>query len=287
MVIQADNFNDLFKNAFIGLKNHGKLTHPRGFNCIELPSVQLILTDPTDCLITISERKLNYAYLTIEKLSYLTGRHDVKIFTAYNKKMADFVNEKTDTFDGAYGPRILTQLNWVRDELIQDPDSRRAVITIRDSSDCKPTKDHPCTLALQFLLRDGKLDLITTMRSNDLLWGTCLDVPAFCFIQEVMAHWLGVEIGTYYHHAGSLHYYVEYEEKLDETYNGSVKDNPPVLPKWDLSYEETAICLERFWVLETAVRNGASQPLVATTGSKCLDEYLEQLRLYWLNKKHV
>jgi thymidylate synthase len=52
------------------------------------------------------------------------------------------------------------------------------------------------------------------MRSNDLLWGTPYDVNGFCFIQEMLASWLGVELGNYIHQAGSMHLYEERVSQL-------------------------------------------------------------------------
>ena len=44
------------------------------------------------------------------------------------------------------------------------------------------------------------------------------DIPAFVFIQEVMAYWLGVETGDYIHQPASLHYYDNFEEELLKYY---------------------------------------------------------------------
>ena len=61
---------------------------------------------------------------------------------------------------------------------------------------------------MQFLLRNGRLHLITTMRANDMYRGIVSDVFAFTFLQELMAAELGVEIGSYHHQVGSSHLYM-------------------------------------------------------------------------------
>ena len=45
------------------------------------------------------------------------------------------------------------------------------------------------------------------MRSNDLHRGTPYNLIQFTTLQEVMAGWLGVELGEYLHFADSLHVY--------------------------------------------------------------------------------
>jgi len=55
--------------------------------------------------------------------------------------------------------------------------------------------------------RENKLDMIVTMRSNDLLWGFSYDINQFAYIQKLLAMIIGVGIGNYIHHSNSLHIY--------------------------------------------------------------------------------
>src|SRR5206468_2212365 len=68
-------------------------------------------------------------------------------------------------------------------------------------------RDAACATSLQFLLRDGVLDAVLTMRSNDAVWGMPYDIFLFTFLQELMALELGVGLGAYHHFASSLHIY--------------------------------------------------------------------------------
>ena len=97
----------------------------------------------------------------------------------------------------------------VKQLLKNDPSTRQAVIHIKEARNLidYPTKDLNCTIALQFILRNNKLDLIVTMRSNDVWLGLPYDLFNFTCMQILMAMELGVEIGTYYHNAASLHMY--------------------------------------------------------------------------------
>lgn len=90
-----------------------------------------------------------------------------------------------------------------------DPSTRRAVMGLYSPElDLgADKKDIPCTLTLQFIVRRHELDLIVSMRSNDLWLGFPNDVFCFCVLQCWMASHLGIGIGTYYHLAGSMHLY--------------------------------------------------------------------------------
>src|SRR4029453_8927030 len=69
-----------------------------------------------------------------------------------------------------------------------------------------------CTSTLQFVIRDHRLNLMTTMRSNDAYFGLPHDIFCFTMLQDLIARSLDIELGTYVHSVGSLHVY---EEKID------------------------------------------------------------------------
>jgi hypothetical protein len=73
---------------------------------------------------------------------------------------------------------------------------------------------HNCTIALQFLVREGELICIAYMRSNDLYYGFRNDVYCFTEMQKMLAKKLEVGIGPYFHIAGSLHLYEKELQKV-------------------------------------------------------------------------
>jgi thymidylate synthase len=75
--------------------------------------------------------------------------------------------------------------------------------------------DVACTLGLQLMLRAGALHLTAYMRGNDAVIGLLGDVFAFTFIQEFAARHLGVDVGTYTHHVGSMHVNMDDLPKVD------------------------------------------------------------------------
>jgi thymidylate synthase len=118
----------------------------------------------------------------------------------------------------------------------ESPTSRRAVIQIFNAEDnAKRHKEVPCTTALQFLLREGKLHLIANMRSNDAYIGLPHDVFCFTMLQEMVARILGVELGSYRHSVGSMHLYdknrAAARRYLDEGFQRHVE--MPSMPEGD------------------------------------------------------
>lgn len=193
---------------------------PRGMKVREQLAVTFALRDPRARLSTSPARAANYGFAAGEFLWYLRGVDDLTSICYYNKRMKDY-SDDGKTLNSAYGKRINSQWADAIATLVGDPDSRRAVMTIFAPSDMRRavtvgTKDVPCTLALQFFVRDSKLDLHVTMRSNDVVWGLANDLFSFTLFQETMlldlkasapSLFSDLKLGTYYHTAGSMHLY--------------------------------------------------------------------------------
>ena len=119
---------------------------------------------------------------------------------------------------GAYGPRWFNmhdrynQVNSIIELCRENPTTKNAIIQIFDIKDLANQKRGTCTLSLQFIIRNEKLTLITTMRSNDAYLGMLHDIYSFTMLQEVVASELGYDVGEYIHNVGSLHIY---KDKID------------------------------------------------------------------------
>jgi len=213
-VFEGEHINDIYLDIIKALSTSPEyIASPRGMEVKEILNARLVLTNPRNCLITLKDRKLNYRFATIEKFEFIAGNHKPSRLLELNPNLAGFVNEY-GFFDGHYEQRMHYWLPYIIGLLSTDPDSRQAVINIYGQQDRHKSKDIPCTLTMQFLIREEKLHMIVNMRSNDVLWGVPYDTASFCFIMEVVAASLGVELGTYSLNAGSLHLYTEREEQL-------------------------------------------------------------------------
>lgn len=169
-----------------------------------------VLYDPTRNILKSKIRSLSMRYAIGEMLWYMSGSNSLKEIQKYTDGW-DRMSDDGETVNSNYGYCIkhkfgFDQWEFVRNELEENPNSRRAVIHIKEASD-KESKDVNCTVCLQFFIRDNKLHLTTYMRSNDLWMGFPYDVFQFTNMQILMSMELGRDIGTYTHIAGSLHLY--------------------------------------------------------------------------------
>lgn len=190
-------------------------TDSRGNRSRECLNIAFTLTDPRQRIPYLAARKSNIVFNYAEALWYLAGRDDLAMIGYYGPRLRALSSDGRRLTGTAYGPRLFRppgddgpcQWDRVVDLLRRDPDSKRAVTTVMRPGELAEA-DNPdvaCTLALQFLLRDGCLHLVATMRGNDAMIGLACDVFSFTLIQEFTAAQLDVELGTYTHQVGSMH----------------------------------------------------------------------------------
>lgn len=176
----------------------------------ELNNVQITLDDITEGIVSI--RGISPSYLFAEALWYFTGRNDVEFISTFGS-MWKRLSDDGKTNNSAYGYLMkyafgFDQIEKIIELLRKDPNSRRAVINLNTPNEhVIETHDEPCTICLQFLVRDGKLNCTTVMRSNDIWFGFPYDVAFFTQLQMYIADRLGVSYGTYTHFVISMHLY--------------------------------------------------------------------------------
>lgn len=185
----------------------------------EMLNTTTVILNPTRNIVISADRKMPMRYAVGELLWYLSGSNKLKDITVFSK-VWERMSDDGETVNSAYGHRIFSkfgfdQMEYVEKALRKDPNSRQAVIHIKDPVDYteNPTHDVPCTVCFQYFIRDGALHATTYMRSNDLWTGFPYDVFSFTCLQIMLAFRLGVNVGTYTHMVGSLHLY---KRSLDE-----------------------------------------------------------------------
>ena len=240
-MITGRTFAEVYDRLLFGLLEEGKEVSPRGMLTKELMQETFCIEDPNSSLIYIPGRNFSLVHAIHESLLIFCDDNHVKVAGYFNKNIAQFSDDGI-TLHGSYGHRIATRMQGVLGKLKEDHDTRQALLTIHrvDDSIVK-TKDPPCTITLQFTIRDEKLNMHVYMRSNDIVWGTPYDVFVFTTIQKVFAYTLGIPVGKYYHTATSLHMYERDFEKCRE-YIGHCE---PIEYKVETNYNEWSYCANK------------------------------------------
>ncbi len=190
------------------VQNEGKPVSVRNMLTYEVTGAVLEFPDgDADFLPVGVGRRVNKKLAAIEALSLLAGRASEHLILRAAPEYTRVLVTPDDLAYGAYGPRTVTQLPEVVEQLRRDPTTRQAVVSIWSTWDLMHVGDKPCTLSLQFLVRDGFLDMIVTMRSQDVWLGAAYDMFMFTQLRDTIARCLGYRRGRYVHQVGSLHLY--------------------------------------------------------------------------------
>jgi hypothetical protein len=190
----------------------------------------------------------------------LAGRRDVEFVKYFNSRI-DQYSDDGENFNAAYGYRM--RHHWGEDQLVEaikllrrDPETRRCVIQLYDAHDLvnQTSKDHACNTSMMFAIRDGRLEMTVTNRSNDAWYGYCgANIVHFTVIQEFIAHAVGVPVGRYFTVSNNLHLYTELydaskyldlppDEHDYDPYRVGIKPTPIMneYSNWELFLEEAA-----------------------------------------------
>jgi len=155
------------------------------------------------------ERKWNPKYAAREWEWYLSGDPSAIEISKYAPIWKNMMDEDGNVRSN-YGWQWKrnNQLSKIVDLLRDNPNTRKATISIYDGKEIDTySNDTPCTYAVQFTILDNKLNMTVLMRSNDLWYGFCNDQYCFSMLQQTVADFLCIEVGTYYHFAHNLHLY--------------------------------------------------------------------------------
>lgn len=188
---------------------------PRGQDTLELPQ-HTVAVDMRHPVVVAPSRKLSEKFMAAEAHWMLSGDDRTETIAPYNRNISQFSDDGL-TFFGAYGPRILDQLEYVVGKLVQDPDTRQAGLTTWRQNPPSQTKDVPCTISMFFSIRKGRLNNHVFMRSNDIWLGFPYDVFNFSMVAMLVLARLNtfraqqpigpVRPGVLYLTAGSRHLY--------------------------------------------------------------------------------
>ncbi len=184
----------------------------------ELLHCALLVKDPRQRWVVSRRPALNVAFALAEVVWILSGSDDVAFLSHWNTKYPRFVGT-SGRAHGAYGARLrshfgIDQLDRARRTLEREPESRQVVLEIWSASEDLPfatgrprAGDIPCNVLACLRIAKGKLQWMQVCRSNDMFLGLPHNLVQFTYLQEVIAGWLGIDVGEYLHAVSSLHLY--------------------------------------------------------------------------------
>lgn len=218
-MIKITNNHDGYFDVLAMLFSKGRRQESRNGATLEIQNLIIELASPMYAAPNGIRPGFASSIGWVEGLQLIAGITDPALTAQVQPNFRAFMEHDNAQFWGAYGPRTRDQFPIIAERLRADHDTRQAIVTIWDPKfdAAGGKKDHPCTTAFNFLVRDEKLNMSVFMRSNDAWWGWPYDAVQFAMVQRTMAGVLGLEVGTYTHHAASFHLYEAHWTAAKET----------------------------------------------------------------------
>lgn len=226
----------------------------RAGDTLELLHVSFDIADCRQRWVTSRFPAMNPAFALAEVVWILSGSNDAEFVNIWNPSLPRFCGPGL-TYHGAYGYRLrrhrgLDQLQRAYEAFTANPETRQVVLQIWDSAMDLPNEDGspvdpdiPCNVASLLKVRDGRLEWMQVMRSNDLALGAPHNFVQFTSIQEVLSGWIGVTPGRYTHVTDSLQIYIKDEADLARVERHEPSPNTDRLdldkPEFDRVFAET------------------------------------------------
>jgi thymidylate synthase len=231
-----NTFNSVH-SALEALNNTGKSYNPRGEETKELLFVSFKVNE-NEIYQAYPARKLSYKYIKTEMKWYLKAdKYDVSI--ADHASIWKGLINKDNSISSHYGSIIFNgQFEECAKTLINDINTRRALIYIGDNDNLNSdSKDKRCTAYIQFFIRENKLHMLVSMRSNDAVFGLGNDLPFFSLVHNMLYVYLRDSTyndlikGDYIHQANSFHVYKRHYKRLNKmlTQTINIDKNPPAI----------------------------------------------------------
>lgn len=114
------------------------------------------------------------------------------------------------TADGRY----IDQIAQVVEEIRNNPDSRRLIVSAWNVGDLEKMRLPPCHVLFQFYVAEGRLSCQLYQRSADLFLGVPFNIASYALLTMMIAQVTGLKPGEFIHTLGDAHIYLNHLEQV-------------------------------------------------------------------------
>ena len=202
----------------------------------------------------LTTKKLHLKSIIYELLWFLRGDTNVHWLQEHG---VSIWNEWADA-DGELGPvyghqwrawpdeqgRPIDQISQVVEQLKNNPDSRRMIVSAWNVAEVNRMALPPCHTIFQFYVADGRLSLQLYQRSADTFLGVPFNIASYALLLQMMAQVTGLQPGEFVHTTGDTHLYLNHLEQARLQLTRTPRPlprmiiNPDVKSIFDFQYED-------------------------------------------------
>ena len=202
----------------------------------------------------LTTKKLHLKSIIYELLWFLRGDTNVRWLQEHGVSIWNEWADENGELGPVYGHqwrawpdqqgRPIDQISQVVEQLKNNPDSRRMIVSAWNVAEVNRMALPPCHTIFQFYVANGRLSLQLYQRSADTFLGVPFNIASYALLLQMMAQVTGFKAGDFIHTTGDTHLYLNHLEqaRLQLTREPrplpTMKINPDVKNIFDFQYED-------------------------------------------------
>jgi thymidylate synthase len=174
----------------------------------------------------VTTKKLHVKSIVYELLWFLRGETNVRWLNEHGVTIWDEWADAAGELGPIYGAQwrswpnphgnAIDQIAAVVEEIRQNPDSRRLIVTAWNPADIPRMALPPCHCLFQFHVADGKLSCQLYQRSADIFLGVPFNIASYALLTMMTAQVTGLAAGEFVYTLGDAHLYRNHLEQARE-----------------------------------------------------------------------
>jgi thymidylate synthase len=202
----------------------------------------------------ITTKKLHLRSIIHELLWFLKGETNIQYLKENNVSIWDEWADEKGNLGPVYGSqwrswptadgRHIDQIKQVIDQLKNNPDSRRIIVSAWNVGEIEKMALPPCHAFFQFYVADGKLSCQLYQRSADTFLGVPFNIASYALLTMMLAQVCDLKPGDFVHTLGDAHLYSNHLEQaklqLSRDFRSlpQMKMNPNVKDLFEFKFED-------------------------------------------------
>jgi len=202
----------------------------------------------------LTTKKLHLRSIIHELLWFIAGDTNVAYLQQNGVRIWDEWADENGELGPVYGRQwrswptadggSIDQLAQVVEQVRDNPDSRRMLVSSWNPGEIEGMALPPCHLLFQFYVCDGRLSCQMYQRSADLFLGVPFNVASYSLLTMMVAQVTGLEPGEFIHTLGDTHLYLNHLDQAREQLSRlpgplpTMKINPEVDDLFAFSYDD-------------------------------------------------
>jgi thymidylate synthase len=202
----------------------------------------------------VTTKKVHLKSIIHELLWFLKGETNIAYLKENGVSIWDEWADENGNLGPVYGSqwrswptpdgRHIDQITQVVNQLKNNPDSRRIIVSAWNVAEIEHMKLPPCHAFYQFYVAEGKLSCQLYQRSADVFLGVPFNIASYALLVLMMAQVTGLEPGEFIWTGGDTHLYTNHLEqaKLQLTREPrqlpTMVINPDVKDIFDFKFED-------------------------------------------------